>query len=61
MKIEFEAKTRDCAGNNCPARYRVIGAPGGKVYIGKKLDEDTRSQVGDLADDEFAVWVPDDL
>lgn len=61
MQIQLEAKTSDCAGNNCPARYRVIGAPGGKVFVGKKLDEQTRAQVGDIADDEYAVWVPDDL
>jgi hypothetical protein len=61
MQIEFERKTRDCAGNNCPARYRVIGAPGGKVLVGKKLDEETRAQLGHVGDDEYAVWVPDDL
>ena len=62
MQIEFERKTKDCAGNNCPARYRVVGAPGGTVFVGKKLDEETRAQLeGQIGPDEYAVWVPDDL
>jgi hypothetical protein len=68
MRIEFEAKTTDdtvCAGNNCPARYRVVNGPGGKVFIGKKLadmDAATRAQLADkIGPDEDAVWVPDDL
>jgi hypothetical protein len=61
MQIKLERKTDGCAGNNCPARYEVIGAPGGKVFIGKKLDEQTRAQLGSIGDDEDAVWVPDDL
>jgi hypothetical protein len=61
MQIEFEQKTRNCAGNDCPARYKVIGAPGGKVYVGKKLDEETRAQIGRVGEDEYAIWVPDDL
>jgi hypothetical protein len=61
MQIEFERKTKDCAGNNCSARYRVIGVPGGKVLIGKRLDEETRAQLGPIGEDEYAVWVPDDL
>jgi len=62
MQIEFEKKTaKNCVGGDCPARYRVIGAPGGHVYVGKKLDADTRAQIGHIADDEDALWVPDDL
>lgn len=61
MQIKFEAKTNDCNGDHCPARYRVIGAPGGKVFVGKKLDAETRAQVGGIGEDEDAVWVPDDL
>jgi hypothetical protein len=62
MQIEFEKKTaKGCVGGDCPARYKVIGAPGGTVYVGKKLDADTRAQIGDIADDEDALWIPDDL
>lgn len=61
MQIKFEAKTSGCNGDHCPARYRVTGAPGGTVYVGKKLDDETRAQVGGIGDDEEAVWVPDDL
>jgi len=66
VKIELVAKDNDsCALNNCPAVYRVIGAPGGKVYIGKRLeemDEGTYRQVEDaIGPGEGAFWVPDSL
>jgi hypothetical protein len=62
MDLELERKTRGCFTSNCPARYRVVGAPGGTVFVGKKLDEETRAQLeGQIGPDEYAVWVPDDL
>lgn len=65
MQIEFEAKTDGCAGNNCPASYRVIDGPGGKVFIGKKLAgmaPEVRAQLASkIGPDEDAFWVPDDL
>jgi hypothetical protein len=66
MKIELVAKDhRDCALNNCPAVYRVIGTPGGKVYIGRRLEEmdtDAYHQVKDaIGPGEDAYWVPDGL
>ena len=65
MQIKFEAKTSNCAGNNCPARYRIIDGPGGKVFIGKKLADmapEVRAQVaGQIGPGEDAFFVPDDL
>ena len=64
MQIRFERKTKDdnlCNGDHCPALYRVIGTPGGKVLVGKRLDAETRAQIQGIGDDEDAVWVPDDL
>jgi hypothetical protein len=64
MKIELVAKDQ-CALNNCPARYRVVGAPGGTVYIGKRLeemDEESYREVKDaIGPGEGAFWVPDGL
>lgn len=39
----------------CPALYE---APGGYVVQGVKLDDDTRAQLRQLADDEDGVFVP---
>ena len=62
MRLKFEAKTSNCAGNNCPARYRIIDGPGGKVFIGKKLDAaEARAQRRQIGPDEDAFFVPDDL
>jgi hypothetical protein len=64
MRIELVAKD-PCALNNCPARYRVVGAPGGTVYIGRRLEEmdaDTYNEVKDaIGAGEDAFWVPDGL
>jgi hypothetical protein len=61
MQIEFERKTNTSAVENCPARYRVIGEEGGYVIQGKKVDDLTRAQLRQVADDEDAVWIPADL
>lgn len=62
MQIQLERKTGPCFASNCPARHRVIGEPGGAVFVGKKLDEETLAQLKDsIGPDEDAVWVPDDL
>jgi hypothetical protein len=66
MKIELVAKDDShCALNNCPAKYRVVGVPGGTVYIGKRLEEldsESYEQVKDsIGPGEGAFWVPDGL
>jgi hypothetical protein len=61
MRIRFQWKTKDSTIENCPARYVVLDAPGGYVIQGKKIDDDTRAQLRNLADDETAVWVPADV
>jgi hypothetical protein len=61
MQIRFERKTKGSAVENCPARYKVIDGQGGYVIQGKRLDDATRAQLRQLADDEEAVWIPADL
>lgn len=55
MKIRFKWKDDASGGGGCPALY---DAPGGFVVQGKKLDDETRSQLRQLLDDEDAVYVP---
>ena len=61
MKIQFQRKTGDSYTGSCPARYLVTEAPGGYVIQGKKIDEETRTQLRDMGADEDAVWVPTDV
>jgi hypothetical protein len=58
MHIMFMWKTTGSGGGGCPALYE---APGGYVVQGVRLDEATRAQLRQLADDEDAVFVPADV
>jgi hypothetical protein len=53
--LEFMWKDPNSGGGDCPALYR---AEGGYVVQGVKLDDETRAQLRQLADDEDAVFVP---
>lgn len=55
MDIEFMWKDKESKSEGCPALYR---AAGGYVVQGVRLDDDTRAQLRQLADDEDAVFVP---
>lgn len=62
MDIQLERKTDGCFSDNCPARYRVVGAPGGAVFIGRELDEETLAKIEDkIGPGERAVFVPEEL
>jgi hypothetical protein len=61
MRIRFQFKTKDSTIENCPARYVVLDGQGGYVIQGKMIDDQTRAQLRQLADDETAVWVPSDV
>ncbi|MEU7857858.1 hypothetical protein [Nonomuraea sp. NPDC049141] len=58
MNIKFMWKTSDSGGGNCPALYE---APGGYVTQGKKIDDEARSQLRNVAPNEDAVYVPADV
>lgn len=58
MKIRFMWKDIASGGGGCPAIYE---APGGYVVQGKLLDAETRAQLRDLAADEDAIFVPDNV
>jgi hypothetical protein len=55
MELQFLWKDTGSGGGGCPALYRVEG---GYVVQGKFLDEETRANLRQLADDETAVFVP---
>lgn len=59
MQIHFIRKTATSGGGNCPAIYRADN--GNYVIQGWKLDDETRAQLRDLADNETAVEVPADV
>lgn len=61
MKIRFQWKDEGSNIGGCPAQYKVTSAEGGYVIQGKRLDAATRAQLRDLASDEDAVWVPDNV
>jgi hypothetical protein len=48
-------KDEDSNVGDCPALYE---APGGYVVQGKRLDDQTRTQLCDLGSDETAVFIP---
>ena len=59
MELEFIRKSVDSFSGNCPALYR---APNGNYVVqGWRLDEETRANLRDLADNETAVEVPADV
>jgi hypothetical protein len=53
--LEFLWKDVASGGGGCPALYRTES---GYVVQGVKVDEATRNQLRQLADDEEAVFVP---
>lgn len=59
MKIEFIRKTDASVNGNCPAIYKA--ANGNYVIQGWLIDDDTRAQLRDIADNETAIEVPADV
>ncbi|GAB3165898.1 hypothetical protein GCM10027059_24150 [Myceligenerans halotolerans] len=55
MDLRFMWKDEKSGLEGCPALYE---APGGYVVQGVKLDDETRAQLRQLADDEDGVFVP---
>lgn len=53
--LKFLWKDIDSGGGGCPALYETEG---GYVVQGVKLDDQTRSHLRQLADDEDGVFVP---
>jgi len=58
MEIQFMWKDNGSGGGGCPAIYST---PGGYVVQGKTLDDETRAQLRDLASDEDAIFVPQNV
>jgi hypothetical protein len=54
-KLMFLWKDGNSGGGGCPALYETDG---GYVVQGVKLDDETRAQLRQLADNETAVFVP---
>lgn len=59
MKIEFIRKTDSSGTGNCPAIYQADN--GNYVIQGWNIDDNTRAQLRDLADNETAIEVPADV
>jgi hypothetical protein len=57
-ELKFMFKDSDSVGGSCPAYYEVDG---GAVFQGKTLDAATKAKLRDLADDEDAVFVPQNI
>ena len=57
-QIEFMWKDSDSVVEGCPALYRV---PGGYVVQGVTLDDSTMAQLRQLAGNESAVFVPENV
>jgi hypothetical protein len=55
VDLTFLWKDDGSGGGGCPTLYR---AEGGYVVQGTKLDDATRAQLRQLADDEDGVFVP---
>lgn len=53
--LEFLWKDSTSGGSGCPALYRTDG---GYIVQGVRLDDETRSRLRQLADDEDGVFVP---
>jgi hypothetical protein len=53
--LKFLWKDDGSGGGGCPALYRTEG---GYVVQGVKIDDRSRAQLRQLADDEDAVYVP---
>src|SRR5207247_4588194 len=61
VKMIFRWKDENSNIGGCPAQYKVTSAEGGYVIQGKRLSAEPRTQLRDLAPDEDAVWVPDNV
>jgi hypothetical protein len=65
MHITLERTTRGCFSDNCPERHAVVGAPGGAVFIGRRLEDMDPEAFATIQDrigpGEAAFWVPDEL
>lgn len=63
MHIKLERTT--CFSDNCPERHAVVGAPGGAVFIGRRLEDMDPEAFAAIKDrigpGEAAFWVPDEL
>ena len=59
MQLEFIRKWEGSGTGNCPSLYRADN--GNYVVQGWRLDDATRANLRDLADDEAAVEVPADV
>ncbi|BCB80902.1 hypothetical protein GCM10022251_79670 [Phytohabitans flavus] len=59
MRLEFIRKWDSSGTGNCPALYRAEN--GNYVVQGWKIDDETRANLRDLADNETAVEVPADV
>jgi hypothetical protein len=59
MRLEFIRKWKDSGTGNCPSLYRLDN--GNYVVQGWLLDNATRANLRDLADNETAVEVPADV
>jgi hypothetical protein len=57
-KLSFLWKANGSGGGGCPALYEVDG---GYVVQGVQLDDETRTMLRQLADNEDAVFVPADV
>jgi hypothetical protein len=57
-ELRFQFKDADSIGGSCPAFYEVDG---GAVFQGKTLDAATKAKLRDLAADEDAVFVPQNI
>lgn len=56
--MNFLWKDEASGGGGCPALYDVRKVQGGYIVQGKALDNETKSGLRQLADDEDAVFVP---
>ena len=65
MQLKLERTTRTCFSDNCPERHTVEGAPGGAVFIGRRLEDMDPEAFASIQDrigpGESAFWVPDEL
>jgi hypothetical protein len=59
VKIEFIRKTDSSTTGNCPALYKA--EDGDYIVQGWVIDDETRAQLRDLADNETAVKIPADV
>lgn len=59
MKVEFIRKWEGSTTGNCPAIYKADN--GNYVIQGWLIDDETRAQLRDLADNETAIEVPADV